>query len=397
MLVRALEWRARRFTDPADRLQFLRKTVGGRTGVRGRGGSSWNRRVQRGAVIAAAVGLALAPAAWLGISSRHTIVADAKTSSALPPTLSAKPGTLGHRSDAAAPVGPVWLVQSTAQFDLYSNGLRIETQHATSTAARRYLAFARDRANPFDAAGEWRTEPAGIVFHTTESHIAPFEEDQNQSLRRAGEGLLEYVSRRQSYHFLIDRFGRVFRVVRESDYANHAGNSVWADRRWVYVNLNESFFGVAFEATSKVGANAGGSEAPVNPAQIHAGRILTEMLRARYRIDPANCVAHAQVSISPVNRAVGYHRDWAANLPFFDLGLADNYRLPPASVSVFGFEADDELAKAGVLSMAEGLNAAEAEIERAAAAQKISAESYRAMLQKRYRDAIRALRGNGAS
>ena len=50
---------------------------------------------------------------------------------------------------------------------------------------------------------------------------------------------------------MIDRFGRVFRIVRESDSANHAGNSVWADQHWVYVNLNESFFGVAFEAQTQ--------------------------------------------------------------------------------------------------------------------------------------------------
>jgi len=71
--------------------------------------------------------------------------------------------------------------------------------------------------------------------------MAPFEEDQNQVLRRAGEGLLEFVRRRQAYHFVIDRFGRVFRVVGESDAANHAGNSVWADPAWIYINLNPSF------------------------------------------------------------------------------------------------------------------------------------------------------------
>ena len=84
------------------------------------------------------------------------------------------------------------------------------------------------------------TEPAGIVFHTTESHLAPSEEDQNQMLRSAGEGLLEYVRRRRAYHFVIHRFGRVFRIVRESDPANEAGNSVWVDQDWVYVNLNRS-------------------------------------------------------------------------------------------------------------------------------------------------------------
>ena len=34
------------------------------------------------------------------------------------------------------------------------------------------------------------------------------------------------------YNFLIDRFGRVYRVVQESDAANHAGNSIWAEPSW---------------------------------------------------------------------------------------------------------------------------------------------------------------------
>src|SRR5574341_2120807 len=69
--------------------------------------------------------------------------------------------------------------------------------------------------------------------------------------------------------FLIDRFGRVWRVVRETDAANHAGWSVWADEHWVYLNLNDSFLAVAFEASS-------GAPAPVNPAQVRAGRALVE-------------------------------------------------------------------------------------------------------------------------
>ena len=40
---------------------------------------------------------------------------------------------------------------------------------------------------------------------------------------------------------MIDRFGRVFRIVHESDIANHAGLSVWGDERGAYVNLNASF------------------------------------------------------------------------------------------------------------------------------------------------------------
>ncbi|HTW67202.1 MAG TPA: peptidoglycan recognition family protein [Bryobacteraceae bacterium] len=290
----------------------------------------------------------------------------------------------------AEPAGPVWLVKNTPQFDLYSNGLRIENQYATATEPRHYLAFARTGSR-LDAA-QWRREPEGIVFHTTESHIAPFEEDQNQVLQRAGEGLLEYVNRTRAYHFVIDRFGRVFRVVRESDYANHAGNSIWADNSWIYINLNESFFGIAFEARS----GAAGAGLPVTAAQVHSGRILTEMLRARYGIPAANCVTHAQVSVNPGNWEAGYHLDWAANLPFGDLGLANNYGRALPSMTLFGFRADAALIDKAGPPFAQGIDAAEQQVQRDAGAEGQPVELYRKTLQKRYRDAIRALRGSDA-
>ena len=89
--------------------------------------------------------------------------------------------------------------------------------------------------------------PAGIVFHISESAQAPFEASRNGVLKKIGESLLDYVQRQHAYNFVIDRFGRVHRVVRESDVAHHAGYLVWADERWIYVDLNESFLGVAFE------------------------------------------------------------------------------------------------------------------------------------------------------
>ncbi len=275
----------------------------------------------------------------------------------------------------AAP-GRVWLVESNARFDLYSNGLQLENQYIIDTQPRAYLAFPREGIDP--RAARLRLDPAGIVFHTTESHMVPFEEDQNRTLKRAGEGLLEYVRRNHSYHFVIDRFGRVFRIVRETDYANHAGHSIWADQSWVYINLNQSFFGIAFEAKSQP-EEAG---LPVNPAQVHAARILVEMLRARYKIPAANCVAHAQVSVNPSNRRAGYHTDWAANLPFRDLGLSDNYQLPLPSVLLFGFSADASLS--GEAATAEAL------VEQQASARKMPLDRYREILQRRYRDAISA-------
>ncbi len=366
-----LEWRAAWTSDPVKRLRFLQRAR-----------ASPERDTGKFSLIAIAI--ALVGLAFLGLTWA--------SASLVQPAGSRAPSRVPHFA-ASSPLpspkldslpGRVWQVEANDRFELYSNGLRVENQFVTNTQPRAYLSLSREalsREGMETRPARLRLDPAGIVFHTTESHMAPFEEDQNGTLRRAGEGLLEYVRRKHAYHFVIDRFGRVFRVVREGDYANHAGHSVWADQTWVYLNLNQSFFGVAFEATSRPGDGP-----PVNAAQVHAGRILVEMLRVRYMIAAGNCVAHAQVSINPSNRRAGYHTDWAANLPFHDLGLSDNYQRPLPSLVLFGFTADDELRSSGALGPA--VQAAEDLIGRDAAARSIPLARYREILQRRYKDAI---------
>lgn len=381
MLVRLVEFRARSFSDPAERLQFLQRNLTARTGSR--------RVFRRLPVIVTALGVALATVGLMPVSRRSLGLAlpFVLASAPAPPQPQKIPSTMARTVAAAVP--RVWQVEANPQFDLYSNGLRVENRFQTSTESRSYLAFSRSRLELAHA--ERRLNPAGIVFHTTESHLAPFEEEQNRNLKRDGQGLLEYVSRNHSYHFVIDRFGRVFRIVEEADYANHAGNSVWADRNWIYVNLNHSFFGVAFEARSQSEPAA----LPVNAAQVHAARTLTEMLRARYGIAAENCVTHAQVSINPALKRAGAHTDWVANLPFEDLGLADNYARPLPSVTIFGFSAAALLEEARDSPLAKGLEAAEDQLRADALAHNLPENRYRQILQTRYKDAIAALHAKG--
>ena len=110
----------------------------------------------------------------------------------------------------------------------------------------------------------------------------------------------------------------------------------WSDEKWLYLNLEESFVGISFEAQ----AEPVQTEAHDCPALLRATPMLTEMLRSRYRIAATNCVTHAQVSVNPTNMRIGYHRDWASSFPFGALGLPDNYAQPPASLMAAGFEAD---------------------------------------------------------
>ncbi|SPF33466.1 hypothetical protein SBA4_1300005 [Candidatus Sulfopaludibacter sp. SbA4] len=66
----------------------------------------------------------------------------------------------------------VWIVEETKDYETYSNGLRIETELAVSNQPRSWPLLGRDSVG---VDGPLRSQPAGIVFHTTESQQAPFE------------------------------------------------------------------------------------------------------------------------------------------------------------------------------------------------------------------------------
>jgi len=238
----------------------------------------------------------------------------------------------------------------------------------------------------------WGKAATDVCYPTVYSGKEAFEADENKKLKRIGEEVLVFVKRHQCYHFLIDRFGQVFRIVQESDIANHSGNSVWADDRVIYVNLNASFFGIAFETQTQKGQDLPSGTA----AQIHSARVLTQMLRGKYRIPASNCVTHAQVSVNPSNMLVGYHTDWSGNFPFLELGLNDNYTAPPAAIVAFGFDYDPTFVHATGARIWQGLGLAEDQIRSQAAAQGLPVPEYRSILQKKYKEIIATLKASGA-
>lgn len=294
----------------------------------------------------------------------------------------------------------VWRIESSRDYEVYSNGLRIENQLAVANEPRSYQLlsvgdWARqgDRGQPDDGKRSsvlLRSQPAGIVFHTTESDQAPFEATQQRNLHRIGRETLLYVRNKRAYHFVIDRFGRVHRIVVESDAANHAGNSVWADSRWLYLELNQSFLSVAFEASMQAG------ESPINEAQVHAAKVLTEMLRGKYNIAAENCVTHAQVSVNPDRRRIGWHSDFGKGFPFREVGLPENYEQPLPSLYLLGFEYDTVYIDATGPGIWKGLALAELRLRDEAAARHMAVAEYRTLLQHGYRDEIAALRHKGA-
>ncbi len=348
--------------DPVRRLRFLRTLAPETSTGRGR------RHRLRQWTVGALLPLVFVVPFWIQLRATRA------------PVLPARPVSLALAAHPPAQHAEnVWQIETSGNSEAYSNGLRISTEYTVTTQPRAYYAFTSQRSSGKPVA---RFDPAGIVFHTTESCQAPFDAAETAVIKRLGRELLEFVRRNRSYHYVIDRFGRVFRVVAEPDVAFHAGHSVWADSDWLYIDLNRSFLGISFEAQS-----AAGQDARAEAAQIRAAGMLTEMLRSRYHIPAENCVTHAQVSVNPSNMRIGYHTDWFSNFPFRAVGLPDNYAQPLPSLWACGFGYDPRWLEAGS-RMEKGVETAELEILRGAAAAGMQPEPYRKTLQRRYRECL---------
>jgi hypothetical protein len=363
-----IEERARRIGDPIKRLRYLRHAMS----MPAPFPSAPKFRLRK----IARTAMALLPILVIALSPSPTGTAE---------TFVRERGLLiaggAPEPSAVAPVPRIWRVETSDSMDVYSNGLRVDRTFAVSNRPRASYPVFPITGGPQPA--RTASTPAGIVFHTTETLLAPFDEEYNRRLRQIGRNLLEVVRGERAYHYLIDRFGRVFAVVAESDAANHAGHSVWAGADGIYVNLNDSFLAVSFEGQSGAGDE-------ITPAQLTSAKVLTEMLRSRYAIAAENCVTHGQVSVNPYNMRIGTHTDWGAHFPFAALGLADNYSIPLASIYAFGFEFDPTfIASTGGWK---GVFLAADQVERQAAAERVTPARYRAMLQHRYRAIAAALK-----
>jgi hypothetical protein len=273
----------------------------------------------------------------------------------------------------------VWMVEQGEGFERYSNGARILNAFETDNHPRRYLTFKRGVS---EASGEPQTSPAGIVYHTSESDLLPFNEGNSDSIENRSKNLLAYVRQHKSYNYVIDRFGQVYRVVRDADAAYHAGNSVWSDGDATFVGLNESFLGVCFETRADV---AEGGER-LTEAQVLAGRLLTQVLRSRYQIKDADCVTHGLVSVNPSNMRILFHHDWAQGFPFEAMGVSDKYEVAPASVGELGFVYDADIVAEVGGKLWPGVAAAEAEFARRAAEQGARREDLQQHMRSVYRE-----------
>jgi len=414
---RAVEGLTRQIKDPVERLRFLRHSTKsvrqleeqipkvpkvarplvyrylgwrGLTLIKGAHASSV-RRAARGKIASLQVAIVLAGGALLLGASYGTLRLAATLggsgapveASPIPPAPAAAEVEAAPLPAESAPKAPeletqrpdsIWMVEKGPAHELYSNGLRIDTSQRVRGTMRSYAPIEEATGAVLAAA----TEPVGIVFHTTESDILSLEPSNNASLLRNSKNLVAYVKRHEFYHYLIDRFGRVYQILNDDSRANHAGNSVWSNEGKVYMNLNHAFFGVSFESRF-----APEGPLPLTEAQLQSGRLLTNHLVHRYHLDPRLCVGHGIVSVNPKTRKIGHHVDWAKNFPFQAFGLPDAYEVEPASVRLFGFGYDDDLAKA-IGEPWPGVLKAEAELEKEALKSGRSADDVRLSRARRF-------------
>ncbi len=274
----------------------------------------------------------------------------------------------------------VWRVERIEnKYERYSNGGRINTEYEVDNHPRAYYLIPR---NSEAVTEEVSSTPIGIVYHTTEGEQIKFEQDNNSSLQMRSKNLVKYViQKNKSYNYLIDRFGEIFRVVRDDQTANHAGYSLWADQQYVYVGLNESFLGIAFESSQ-----TNTLEETLTEGQIISGRLLTAILRSKYKIADANCTTHGLVSVNPDNGAIAFHHDWVKNFPFEGMGLSDKYKVPTPNMTDYGFTWDEEILEKLNKTLWPGAITADEEFKHRAEKQRIGVEALRLKLRDRYRD-----------
>jgi len=250
----------------------------------------------------------------------------------------------------------IWLVEETKEYEIYSNGLHIITVNAVENQPRAYYKFSKDTLS-LPKENQISDKIIGIVYHSSESDIFPFKPEMDSSLKKMSKALIQYTTRTKCYNYFIDRFGRVYRIVREDHAADHAGKSVWMDDESYYLNLSHSFIGLCFEgkgfetvnddpkAANKNAIHSSSHmkvrSSTINEMQIKSGMELTDWLRVKYQIPQSNCVPHGLVSVNPRKMLIGYHLDLSHGFPFSRFKLSNKYREKLPAITDFGFSYDE--------------------------------------------------------
>jgi N-acetylmuramoyl-L-alanine amidase len=121
----------------------------------------------------------------------------------------------------------------------------------------------------------------------------------------SAEAALDWLTREESKvscHYLVDEEGRITQMVRESERAWHAGQSLWAGE----TDLNSCSIGIEIH---NPGHDIDYRDFP--PAQMQAVAALARDILSRHKIPPARVLAHSDIAPGR-KRDPGERFDWAS-------------------------------------------------------------------------------------
>jgi hypothetical protein len=284
------------------------------------------------------------------------------------------PGVLGKEKP--------WLFGKEGEYEKYSNGCNISTKYETDNHPRAYYAIPRGSETDGNQFSEKSDKIVGILYHTPETPMFDLTPDNNKRIQNGSRGLIEDVRKYKKYNYLINRIGDIYRIVRDDQAAYHAGDSLWADSKNTYVLLNESFIGVCFESKFD---GASSLDQILTEAQIISGRRLTDVLRAKYNIDDANCTTHGLAAVDSEKMLIARHHDWVHFFPFEAMGLSNKYKIQPPTITDYGFTYNEEmLAKKLGGKLWEGAAMAVEAFNKRAAQARVSPDDLRLKLRNLY-------------
>lgn len=290
----------------------------------------------------------------------------------------------------------IWQVEKTDQIEHYSNRLQIITTHTVKNIPRAYYRFHRN-SSMLPAEDQVSDQIAGILYHASESDLFDFKPEMTTSIQKYSRALIKYLCKKKSYHYFIDRFGKVYRLVYDDQAAFHGGNSIWADEEWIYLNLNHAFIGICFEGKdfeTVTQSKEGNSQSQpklllmeassINEAQLRSGKELTDLLRVKYNIPQNNCVPHGMASVNAQTMLIGHHLDLSHSFPFEEYELNNKYNVPIPSITEFGFSYDRYFKKIFNGNLWPGIRVSEKLLLEQAQREELSLRAYRRLLNKKF-------------
>jgi hypothetical protein len=130
----------------------------------------------------------------------------------------------------------IFLRENNREYEKWSNGCQILKKYETDNHPRAYYTIPRGAETDGEQVSN---KIVGIIYHTPESHIVDFTPDNNEAIQKGSRQLIEWIRDHKLYNYLIDRYGDIYRIIRDEHAADHAGHSVWADAKNTYVLLKD--------------------------------------------------------------------------------------------------------------------------------------------------------------